>query len=425
MLTTDPKLPFLSLAWSPNHMGEILDRRVLPAVMPGASLANISIEDVTYSPGRKCFVLYSLEFADDTAQLPTRALATFAKDDRLSTIYDHHYGGRGDRSAAAAIVSEYQCLVEFFPTDWQLPTLARAMSPSEMGSAAVHTIHYCPHRRCVLRYADGTGGKSGAVGKLFPSLGEATDAWERLCAVSSRRPAFRIPAPLDLVASLNLVVMAEVPGLPLSALLEDETMLAAAERGVRAAAAGIAALHDQPASFSYGRERSVRGDIESLRERNGRLHLVAGDFAQRVEALLDRLESAAVVDASPAPLIHGDYKPSQLLIDGECTYLVDFDSASPGDPAIDVGNFVAQLRKVAMLTDRPSVLNLASDFVSEYQSASCHAALGTRVQIVEVVALTRLAVRALRHAPHECTEAGSRSLPARLLEEAERCSTRL
>lgn len=422
MLTADPRLRFLQLAWSADHMTEVLDQRVLPRLLPGAQLTGTTIEDVTYSPGRKCFVLYSLQFAGACGALPTRALATFAKDDRLTKIYADHYGGNADRSTAAAVVDEYQCLVELFPTDWQLPTLTRAMSPSERG-ATVDTIHYCPHRRCVLRYS--SGGGPGAIGKLFSSVGEAVDAWERLRAVKSRPPAFPVPEPLGLFPDLNLVMMAEVPGAPLSALLENEPMPDVAERGVHIAARGLAALHDHSGHFCHGRQRTLRGDIGSLRQRNTRLHLVAAEFARRVDTLLDRLESAAGNDAEQVALIHGDFKPSQLLIDDGCAHLVDFDAASPGDPAIDVGNFAAQLRKAATASDRLSLSTLADGFVAEYRSASGGAPLGARVGVVEAISLARLAVRGVRHAPHECLRSGSRSLPARLLEEAERCSAQL
>ncbi len=77
---------------------------------------------------------------------------------------------------------------------------------------------------------------------------------------------------------------------------------------------------------------------------------MAPGLERRVAGLVDRIESRlGTLRAEPLCLIHGDFKPSQLLVAGERPALVDLDRACLGDPALDLGNFLAVLMKQVVL----------------------------------------------------------------------------
>ena len=132
MLKKDPKLPFLDMAWSPSRMEEFFNRSVLPMVYPGQQVTAVAIDGMTYTPGRACVILYSLQFDGQPDNPPRWAVVTFAKDNRLQEVYTRHYSRNLELSGISALgstvlIAEYQCLVEFFPMDWKLPFLVRVM----------------------------------------------------------------------------------------------------------------------------------------------------------------------------------------------------------------------------------------------------------------------------------------------------------
>jgi aminoglycoside phosphotransferase (APT) family kinase protein len=217
--------------------------------------------------------------------------------------------------------------------------------------------------------------------------------------------------------------MEAVPGVDVKELLACVPEPAALDL-VERAAHGLAGLH--ALSIVTDERRSIAGDVSSIRARASRFPLVVPELAAEVEHLLKRVEARAEsyrpVDAS---FLHGDYKPSQLLWDGEHLTLVDFDRAALGDPSIDVGNFMAQMRKEALLNNAPQLRRLADAFLSAYQAAGGAAGIAPSARFIECLSLVRLAVRQFRHAPHEYVVAPAGSLTTAFLREAEECLGRL
>src|SRR5206468_9602260 len=178
---------------------------------------------------------------------------------------------------------------------------------------------------------------------------------------------FAVPKPLAVVDRLNLLLMERVRGASVKDLIEADDAPSSAERATRAAARALAALHSLP--FASDERRSLATELNRLRKRAGWLALVAPLLAEQVTRLIGRLSArlAAAPDARIC-LIHADYKPSQLLVDGEHTALVDFDRTCLGDPAIDVGAFMAQCDKEALATGRDQLRQLADSFLDDYAS---------------------------------------------------------
>jgi len=72
------------------------------------------------------------------------------------------------------------------------------------------------------------------------------------------------------------------------------------------------------------------------------------DLADRIRVLARRLASA-LEDVYPTDRpLHGDFNPTQVLIDGANVAFLDFDRAARGDSAFDLGNFLASLDAEAL-----------------------------------------------------------------------------
>jgi aminoglycoside phosphotransferase (APT) family kinase protein len=128
--------------------------------------------------------------------------------------------------------------------------------------------------------------------------------------------------------------------------------------------------------------------------------------------LADRLAGTARdVPPGVVGLLHGDCKPSQFLIRDEEVVLLDLDSCGQGDPAGDVGTFLATLhqrtlRQVAAGRAAPAAVRagdaVAELFLAAYLSAaggSGQVDLRRRVTWYEAVAAERKALRTFYRAP--------------------------
>lgn len=437
----DPHLRFLDLAWSPPGMAELFSRRVLPALDCRQEVASAAIETMNYTPGRQCVVLYSLRFGNGQSP-PLSALATFAKDERLEEVYVRHYENGAATSdgplGRAVFLPEYLCLVEFFPGDWVLPSLARAaesalIAPllarlSAGGGPTSHVdvavLRYRPHRRCVLLYvakAQRDKRRREVIGKVYRQASRAAEVAERQRIMRTQAAAsgLVVPEPLAVLPALNLLLMERVPGSQMKDLLRlrsdgrDELL-------TRRAAAALAILHSLRPRVDE--VRSLASELERVRKRVGRLQLVAPLLAGHMSALLDRIVSAAREAGSETPsLVHGDFKPSQLLLDETRVAVLDLDRVCRGDPALDVGNFMAQFRKEARLTGRDALRRLARPFLDEYRRRVPAEGLAERARVFETLALVRMASRRFRLDPSSYAASPSASLPALLLEEAAAC----
>ena len=423
-LNEDRALPFLGMAWSRSEAPQFFNRHVLPALCPGREVKAVAIEDMTYFPGRKCEILYSLQLDDTSARHSPWAVATFTKDDRAQKIYARHYGEGVPTSGArglcpAVCLPEYGCVVELFPWDWRLPSLRGAMNaaairsllPAGDGAARsggypqIQVLRYRPHLHCVMRYAlesaegpDHTSAKRLGrdmmlVGKVYSPGPHAAQAWRALHTLHSQAiPGVTIPGPFLLEPEWNLVLMECAPGTSMKQVLAQATSRRHAEAVVRLAVRTLVWLHNL--RLQTQTVWTLADELGHIHRLNTRVRLVAPQLADQVNSLLDRLATLAPESRVDA-CIHGDCKPSQFLVDDDRVALVDFDRGCLGDVAVDIGNFTAALHKEAVRGCEHS-RELASFFLAEYERCSGKTGLGDRARVFRAAALVRMAVSAKR-----------------------------
>ncbi len=441
MLKQDPNLPSLDMAWSRRRMTNFFNRRV----MPGQQVTSVARGRATYEPGKQCAVLYSLNLSDEPPEYSRLAVVTFAPDDSLHGVYVRHYAGKattegeGATLPLAVSVPEHRCLVEFFPFDWRLPSLARAANQYDRplttrygrdnGSPAacpeVRTLHYVPHRRCVLQTMGGQGPRNsdgGMVIKVYPPGPQARQTRRMLARLQPQATAsgMIVPRPLEIEDTTNLVLMEPVPGTSLKHKLKRMNEQDGAKQGIRLAAAALATLHGF--RIKGCRVRSFDSDLEFLRKEATRVHVVAPSLAQIALTLLQRVAESPLPEAPvQATFIHGDFMPSQLLVDEERVAVVDFDNACLGDPAMDVGNFMAKLHRTAVRKGHSHHYHLAQAFLAEYVDQTRDKGLERRALLYQVISLVRAALHTFQRAPRQYASKGRASLPVLLLQEAARC----
>jgi aminoglycoside phosphotransferase (APT) family kinase protein len=139
----------------------------------------------------------------------------------------------------------------------------------------------------------------------------------------------------------RLLVLTYELGEPVSAAIahDAETVLATVGRS-------LAALHRT--NVTRGVRRSAADVLEDLRSRLGELCVRFPAEATALRRTALALERAVPpLPAAPA-FLHGDFGPTNLLWRDGAVVALDFDKCAHGDPALDLGNLLAQLRRMTV-----------------------------------------------------------------------------
>ena len=258
---------------------------------------------------------------------------------------------------------------------------------------SVETVRYRPGQRHVLRVGTGPDGPAWFVKVYRDDTGRhAVDAAARaataLAAADGRAPALSSGAGVY-VATDRAALWPEVTGTSVA----DVIVLSgpAAADVVGAAGCALRLLHDVPP----GEGLPVRPDAvaqagETLRTAqllDVLLPAVGAQLHREVGRVLDVL---AGLPAEPPTTTHGDFKCDNLVVDGPRLHLLDFDRSGRGDPAADIGKFLADLRWWTEAGGHP-VTRLHEAFVQGY--GVTEPARLARAQAYDVLLQLRMAAR--------------------------------
>lgn len=188
--------------------------------------------------------------------------------------------------------------------------------------------------------------------------------------------SFSFPKEVRVDKKLRRVELPQVKG------VDAESLLFAGNIEI-AIAVGRALAEFHLSDISVPRRHSAANEIDILERRLG-----------KDSVLLDACKAAAqgLVIVGERPL-HRDFHPGQILHSGSGIGIIDFDLLAMGDPAVDVGNFIAHLIDAEIRFDLDmQAVTLA--FENAYQSAG-GPALKSSVEIYAALSLARLSDIAL------------------------------
>ncbi len=234
----------------------------------------------------------------------------------------------------------------FFPADNRL-VLASVFDPASrsrflsegVNRAVVPTVTrtavlaYRPERRCVI--STGGGATPTGVVKAY-SYGTFQDAVARATALRSVCSPVASFTGVD--AGNRLLFFPWIAGKTLQHAIEDGT---ASDGDLHAAGASLAELHGQPflSLPRSGKDEEARRMLAIATE-VGRLSPgllgLARRLATRIIAGVDRI---CPQDAT----LHGDFAAKQVVLHDGAATLIDLDESTCGNPALDLGNFIAHM----------------------------------------------------------------------------------
>ena len=230
-----------------------------------------------------------------------------------------------------------------------LADVLRTVTGSAVAAAdlTVDTVRFRPGQRHVLRvgggpsgpawflkvYRDDTGRRAvHAAARVATAFAAAGNGMPALCAASG-----------TYVASDRAAVWAEVTGPSLAEVIVLSG--AATVNAVRAAGRGLRLLHDLPVGEALpacpGAAAQAAETVRTAELLEALAPAVGAQLRREVDRVLDLL---ARLPVEPPTSTHGDVKCDNLLVSGSGVHLLDFDRCGRGDPAADIGKFLADLR---------------------------------------------------------------------------------
>jgi hypothetical protein len=258
--------------------------------------------------------------------------------------------------------------------DPEMPSLALALDPVEVqrqfGShlphlsgehgvvhiRAIRVTRYKPGRRCVIEYdteverAEGAPEATTLIGKVRAWRSGKSGyrllnaLWDNGFSADSR-DGISVPEPIGVVSACRLWLQRKVPGRMATDLLMTPDSAALTQRIAEAAYK----LHR--AGVPTKRRHTMADELRILREHLSRLAQTKPQWAERLERLLGASQRLGAATPEPTPCgIHRDFYPDQMLVDGQCLYLIDFDLYCEGDPGLDIGNFLGHLTEHSLRT---------------------------------------------------------------------------
>ncbi len=259
-------------------------------------------------------------------------------------------------------------LLQRFPLDYRLPTLAACLDAKRVSAALsfgapvvdLADVGYRPGMRCQIRYVFADG--AAAFGKVAVERapGRAMALQRRLYADAG---GFGVSEPALYVPDLGLSVARAARGSSLHDLLRQDLV---SPEEMAQVARSLAALHAMTPS-----------EVDKLHQPEDEVRLVR-DWTDLVSTLFPALApdlaaaTEAIAAACPAAgraarrFIHRDFHDKQVLLGAPPVFL-DLDTACFGDAETDLGNFAAHMiLRDLQWRGRGRCAALADAFLSAY-----------------------------------------------------------
>lgn len=187
---------------------------------------------------------------------------------------------------------------------------------------------------------------TSAAGKAIREFEAMRLLWDR---GFGRDEQFKIPEPVQHFPDLSLILQGRARGSKLRTYLGRASE--ASLRHMRMTGLWLAKLHNLPMASTQA--CAYADDTTLLRVHVAALRADQPGFAGEL------LERAAVVEQAfagfqdvPAAMVHGDFHPDHIFVDKACITVIDFERFCVGDPARDLGSFIAHMRTMAGLSGR-------------------------------------------------------------------------
>jgi thiamine kinase-like enzyme len=278
---------------------------------------------------------------------------------------------------------------QVWPFDPKFPQLVRLGTPSfvagkleSLGIAGalkqmpvVTPIRYRPGERHVLRYEISSPGTvPGQDRRLYAKLYSKAEDAERAFGVANRV--------VDWLAANNYGLQGNKPeamsredgvifyphahGVPLSHQLHRSSRWVASQLKIIGRA--LAALHKGPEILqSELKQNSFTNEAKVVKRASEHIQVLLPETYEKIHAIVDEAqERYSNLPQENPTFTHSDFKADHLLTTPQGLTLIDFDTCTLTDPALDIGKFLADLEWWYTLRGLSSVETAQSELLNGY-----------------------------------------------------------
>lgn len=312
-----------------------------------------------YRPGKRCVVTYALHFP----RMARHRIASIQVA-RLGRSLRTQYPAR---SPLSTFLPDLHARLWHFPHDPKLTHLPDLTDPSHIQHLLPHfpnehpimdrahrqvqieLLKYAPRKRCLVLVRIDDSAETGPttlVAKVYRDTrgSRVFDTMQQLWVQQANSDkAFRVVQPLQYDDTRHVLWQRWSAGQSFIGFARHNGLTLACGQVARA----LAHLH----------QTGIRGlplpsPNETVHELHEHAHLLMtlhGELEAPLSTLLERLDhSEALRRPGVEVAIHRDFNSAQILFDGDLPVVIDFDSASLGDPLYDVAHFVAGLHSSSL-----------------------------------------------------------------------------
>lgn len=174
-----------------------------------------------------------------------------------------------------------------------------------------------------------------------------------------------VPPVAGTVAAFDMWLQVRIPGTLLAGLLDPDGPL----DPFRRTGAALAPLHAAPAAADRGWSMADEADVLDRALTRAAAARPADSDACSAIARAAREQLAALAPVEPCG-IHRDFYFDQVMVEADCIWLLDLDLFARGDPAIDLGNFLAHLDEYGLRrhSNANALSRQCSAFLSGYEA---------------------------------------------------------
>jgi len=333
----DPALPGLAAILDPDRLAGRLR-----AAMSDREIGAGRIGWARYKPNESCRAAYQFEARGGAIDIGVHAC-------RPSDLAEW----RGDAGGGNRLVLEDLALVvTIFPEDPKLvglaalatpagrPEVLRALLPdrSDLWDGELRRLRYRPERRFT---AELRSGDHSVVVKAYTKRGFTR---ARINAgVFRSRGALRVARLVGSSESHRLLAFEWLPGRMLREIcLEPE-----GDRSVALTGTALAELHAQDPEGPSPWSRDA--ELADLRTICSEVAFLRPGLARRAGIVGARIAERLAAAAPRCGTMHGDFTGFQVLVEDGAAGIIDLDMACRGDITDDLGNFLAQMERMALM----------------------------------------------------------------------------
>ncbi|HEX8229934.1 MAG TPA: phosphotransferase [Chloroflexia bacterium] len=372
---------------------------------PQAEIGGVRPFYVRYKPGMNCLVAYKVQLPGGQIDIYAKAHGAGAADPLREAV--EQPGIPGPLGPGRLAMKDLGIVVSVFPNDSKLEQLGRLGLPEEktrlfrrvfsdrpdLWEAEIRSIRYKPERRMVAQLL--VEGAPQAVLKFYTGTGypEAKQS----ARVFNRRKAgcqvLQVPRRLGHSDRHHLLAFEWMEGQLLSEALAGDGLDL---RDIERVGVALAEGHRRPSNKLAPLNRVA--EASTLLSAAAGLAFLVPHLSEKLHGLARRLATYLMQQPAMYGSVHGDFYAKQVLLAGDRVVILDFDSAAAGDPAYDLGLFVAHLERGAIRhTVHEGRISAVADALLKGYEQESGQAFRERVRVYAAAGLLKLAPHQFRN----------------------------